>query len=298
MDQRNTDVYLKHHIISTLIQNMLTQRLDEMARTGASPIDHGAVYDRQFLVARTRDALTLAAMVKEGRSQEALDSLIVHATRVVQHGFTKGELERARRNVIAVYRDLQAEESNRTSREYADEYMDHYVNGGYIPGVAAESKMLIEGTEKVTLDEVNAYLRSIIGKDNVSVLISGPQTLTGASHYPTSRDVIAHFNRIINAPQSPYLDLSANDRLLAQEPKAGGIVNHQYRCGDVDAGEFIAIGKGSITNYPHRRGDGDVSELVEEIECISADVGHTFLDDQLGSLIVVFFPWARAAIIL
>ena len=228
MDQRNTDVYLKHHIISTLIQNMLTQRLDEMARTGASPIDHGAVYDRQFLVARTRDALTLAAMVKEGRSQEALDSLIVHATRVVQHGFTKGELERARRNVIAVYRDLQAEESNRTSREYADEYMDHYVNGGYIPGVAAESKMLIEGTEKVTLDEVNAYLRSIIGKDNVSVLISGPQTLTGASHYPTSRDVIAHFNRIINAPQSPYLDLSANDRLLAQEPKAGGIVNEVY----------------------------------------------------------------------
>ena len=228
MSQRNTEAFLKHNVISTLVQSMLTDRLDEMARTGTSPIDHGVAYDRQFLVARTRDALTLAAMVKQGRALEALDSLTVHATRAVQHGFTANELERSRRNAIAVYRDLQVEESNRTSREYADEYIDHYVNGGYIPGVAIESQMLIDAAEKVTLKEVNAYLREIVGKDNVSVLISGPQTMKGASLYPTSRDVIAHFNRIYNTLQSPYIDLSADDRLLAQEPKAGGIINEIY----------------------------------------------------------------------
>ena len=52
---------------------------------------------------------------------------------------------------------------------------------------------------------------SIIGKDNVSVLISGPQSIDRQSRYPTSRDVIAHFNRIINTPQSPYIDIAANE---------------------------------------------------------------------------------------
>ncbi len=226
--QRNTEAYLKQNIIKTLVQNMFTERLDEMARTSTSPIDHGAVYDRQFLVARTRDALTLAAMVKEGRSLEALDSLATHAARALQYGFTPGELERARRNVVAVYSDLLAEASNRTSREYAEEYIDHYINGSYIPGIAAESQMLIDGVQRVTNDEVNAYLHSIIGKDNVSVMISGPQTMKGASRYPTSRDVIAHFNRIINSPQSPYIDQIADERLLSQEPRSGGIINETY----------------------------------------------------------------------
>ncbi len=226
--ERNSATYMKHNIVSSLVQEMLAERLDEMARTGSSPIDHAAVYDRQFLVARSHDALSLAAMAKEGRPLEALDSLAVHAARAIQHGFTAGELERARRNMIAAYRDLQAEESSRTSREYAEEYMDHYANGGYIPGVATESQLLIDGAEKVSLNEVNAYVRSVIGKDNVSVLISGPQTMSGTSHYPTSRDVIAHFDRIINTRQSPYHDLAAEERLLREEPLPGGIINETY----------------------------------------------------------------------
>ena len=225
MKLRNTMHYLRHHVISNLVEDMLTQRINELARTQSSPIDYGMATNREFLITRTRDALTLASMVKAGRSLEALDTLITQATRAVQHGFTANELERARRNAIALYGDLQAEADKRTSRDYADEYMDHYVNGGYIPGVLAESRMLIEEVQRVTLDEANSYLRSIVGKDNVSVMISGPQTMTGRSLYPTSRDVIAHFGRIINTPQSPYIDLTDDGALLKAEPAMGSIVN-------------------------------------------------------------------------
>lgn len=228
MEQRSTHAYLKHNVISTLVQLMLTARLDELSRTQGSPIDYSAVHDRQLLITRTRDALNLAAMVKEGRALEALDTLITQAARATQYGFTASELERARSNAATVYADLQAEASTRTNRQYSDEYIDHFLNGGYIPGVAAESRMLIDEVQRITLDEVNSYLQSIVGKDNVSVMISGPQSMTGRSLYPTSRDVIAHFNRIINSPQSPYIDFTAGDKLLAVEPVNGGIVNETY----------------------------------------------------------------------
>ena len=228
LEQRDKPTYLRHNVISTLVQEMLTERLDELARSQSSPIDYGMVYDRQFLVSRTRDALTLAALTKEGGSLEALDTLIVQATRAMQHGFTVGELERAQLNAIAVYTDLKSEASTRTSRQYANEYIDHYLNGGYIPGVLAESQMLIDEVQRISLDEVNDYLRSITGKDNVSVLISGPQSLSGRSLYPTSRDVISHFNRIINTPQTPYIDLEADGQLLAEEPHKGSIIHETY----------------------------------------------------------------------
>ena len=228
VEKRNTGVFLKHNIISFLVQNMLSARLDEMTRTTGTPMDYISVYDRRFLITRTREALNLVALTKEGRSLEALDSLITHAARAIQYGFTEGELQRARRNSQAVYNDYLAEASNRKNKEYVEEYIDHYMNGGYIPGVEAESKMLIDELSHITLDDVNDYLREVIGKDNVSALISGPQTIVGNSRYPTSRDVITHFNRIMSTPQSPYIDQVANDKLLKQEPKLGSIISENY----------------------------------------------------------------------
>ena len=149
---RNMPTYLRHNVISNLVQEMLTDRLDELARADASPIDYSMAYDHKFLITRTRDALTLAAMVKHGCALEGLDTLIVHATRAMQHGFTASELERARRNAISIYADYKAEANNRTNREYAEEYIDHYENGGYIPGVLAESQMLIDELHRITLD--------------------------------------------------------------------------------------------------------------------------------------------------
>ena len=227
-EQRNQPSYLRHHVTSMLIQEMLKGRIDEMVRSQASPVDYGTVYDNKFLIASRRDALTFAAMTREGHSMETLDSLVTQAARAMQHGFTIGELERTKRNAEAVYADLQAEASTRTSRQYADEYIDHYENGGYIPGVITESQLLIDEVRRITLDEVNDRLRSIIGKDNVSVLVSGPQSLTGHSLYPTSRDVIAHFGRIMGAPQKPYIDLAASDQLLASEPHEGSIIHEAY----------------------------------------------------------------------
>ena len=225
---RNMPTYLRHNVISGLVQEMLTNRLNELARAEASPIDYGVAYDQKFLITRTRDALTLAAMAKHGCALEGLDTLIVHATRAMQHGFTASELERARRNAISIYSDYKAEANNRTNREYADEYIDHYENGGYIPGVLAESEMLIDELQRITLNQVNNYLKSIVGKDNVSVMISGPQSMGGRSLYPTSRDVIAHFGRIMSTPQSPYIDMAADDQLLSKEPAKGGIINETH----------------------------------------------------------------------
>ena len=227
-EKRNKPSYLEHNVISTLVQEMLSRRIEELTRSQLSPINYGMAYDRKFLVATSRDALTFAAMAHEGHSLEALDSLITQAARATQHGFSANELERARNNAVAVYTDLQAEASKRTSRQYADEYIDHYCNGGYVPGVEAESQMLIDQVRRITLDEVNDYLRAIVGKDNVSVMISGPQSMSGYSLYPTSRDVIAHFGRIMSTPQSPYIDIEAGEKLLKVEPAKGSIINETY----------------------------------------------------------------------
>ena len=225
---RNTMTHLHNNELSRLIELMLATRINEMTRTQASPLDYAAVVDGKFMVASSRNALTIAATVKEGRAFDGLDSLITVVARAMQHGFTTGELERAKRDEIAACQNIQSEVGKLKSRLFIEECIEHFENGDYIPDVFAHMQLNIDETGHITLDEVNDYLHSITGKDNVSVLISGPQSMTGRSLYPTSRDVINHFNRIINTPQSPYIDLTESDKLLPNEPPKGCIIDETY----------------------------------------------------------------------
>jgi zinc protease len=226
---RNTMTHLHNRELSELIERMLNARINEMTRTQASPLDYADVVDGQFLAASSRNALIIAASAKEGRAFDGLDSLITHVARAMQHGFTTGELERAKRDEIAACQYIQSGVGKLKSHRFVEECIYHFEKGGYIPGVFAEMQLSIDEARHITLDEVNDYLRSITGKDNVSVMISGPQSMTGKSLYPTSQDVIAHFNRIINTPQSPYIDLTDNDKLLLpNEPHRGSIIDESY----------------------------------------------------------------------
>ena len=225
---RNTMTNVHQQVLSSLAQDMLNERISEITRLQDSPLDYGAAYDRQFLVTNSRKALTLAALVKQGRAQEGLDSLTTLVARVIQHGFTGGELERAKLNVVASYRNELSEVGKHENRLFVEECINHFEDGGHILGVSTEMQIFIEETQHITDSEVNDYIRSIAGKDNVSVLISGPQSLGGRSLYPTSRAVIAHYNRIMSTPQSPYIDMAAGEKLLEIEPIKGGIVNETY----------------------------------------------------------------------
>jgi len=225
MARRNTMDYLTHNVTSMLVQNMLTERLVQLARSSQSPMDYATVYDQQFIVSHTRDALTMVALSKQGRTMQVLDTLMTCAARAVQHGFVQSELDRARTNAISAFQSMIDEASNRTSSEYVEEYIDHYINGGYVPGVVAESHMLLDALARVTLSDVNGYLMSIVAKDNVSVLISGPQSPVGStSVYPTSRDVISHWSRTMSTSQTQYEDGQAGETLLKQQPVPGYII--------------------------------------------------------------------------
>lgn len=223
--QRATLSYLQHNLVVALVQDLLSRRLQDLAGQEATPYEYATVYDRDFIVARSKQALTLAALAKQGRSLETLDTLLVEAARVVQHGFVESELQRARADMRASIESVLADVNNHQSADYVEEYVDHYSNGGYIPGVEAESQLMLNELEHIGVRQLNDYLRSVIKSDNVSVLISGPNSMGSQSLYPTSRDVIAHFGRIMHEPQSPYIDVTSEATLLANLPQRGAIVS-------------------------------------------------------------------------
>lgn len=218
----NTMASLRQALVSSLVQNMLAQRLNECAQANDAPLSYATVIDRNYIVARGKQALTLIAMANGCREREALNLLITESARAVLHGFTRTELERAVKEARANIESMLANVDHHPSQDYVDEYIDHYANGGFIPGIKREAALDLETLATISLQEVNTYLRNIVGHDNVCTLISGPQR--NDCTYPAASQVIADFYRITHDTSlSPYSDVVQEESLLPQLPQPGKI---------------------------------------------------------------------------
>ena len=65
------------------------------------------------MIAKTKGAFTVAALVKEGEIDKALDALVTETERVKRYGFTASEYDRARINVLKQYESLSTTATNK-----------------------------------------------------------------------------------------------------------------------------------------------------------------------------------------
>ena len=77
--------------------------------------------------ARTTDAFTLGANVKDGGIERGLEALLTEARRVDQFGFLQSELDRAKQNLLRGYERAYAERDKTPSASFVQEYIGNYL---------------------------------------------------------------------------------------------------------------------------------------------------------------------------
>lgn len=222
-EQKNTFAYARQQIITGLSSMMLNDRFGEIVQTPESPFMYAYSYDSDFFIAATKDAYTLIAVPKDGKVLDTYKTMLTEAQRVNLHGFTETELERAKAEYKAYYEQVYNERDKQKSRKYAEEYINHFTDGGYIAGIETEFKVLCAFLPSITLEEVNNYAQNTINEDNVSLIISGPEK--ASVPYPTKDEIESNFKTIFSSQVDAYADQVSNEPLLEKEPVAGKIVS-------------------------------------------------------------------------
>ena len=95
-------------IVQDLALAMFNERFDEIAQKPEAPfLGAGGSVGRFF--ARTTDAFTLGAAVRDGGIEDGAAALLTEARRVDQFGFLPSELQRAKDDMIRGYERMHAE---------------------------------------------------------------------------------------------------------------------------------------------------------------------------------------------
>ncbi len=213
----------RQSIVQSLFSQMINNRLEEL-RNGENPpfvfgsSGYGGTY------ARTKNAYQSFAMTSETGQMQALKTLLEENERVRQHGFFKGELERAKKDIIArvekSYKDSDKMESNRV----VSEYIRHFLENEPMPGIEWEYNFYKQQLPRIGLDEVNALISSYIKDDNRVIILTGPEK-DGVTKV-TEEEVRSLLESVKNTKLTPYEDTAVAESLITTLPASGTITDY------------------------------------------------------------------------
>ncbi|MGL4768289.1 MAG: M16 family metallopeptidase [Formosimonas sp.] len=207
----------KHRLINLIIN----ERLNALKDRNPPPFIQAATY-QYFLYgeARSKNSYVATAHAATGAEADALRALHLEHRRIIDHGFTQAELDRARSQMLA---DLTNGYNNRAqteSKDKAEEYIRGVVERESLPSYEWEYAISKKYLPNIKLSELNALAKSYFTEPNRIVLINSSQR-------PDLSE--AQIRAIIDSKPvtTPSTSVSAGE-LLKHKPTAGRVLKQTF----------------------------------------------------------------------
>ena len=206
--------------VERLYTGMLNARLSELTIKPDPPFVRAGI-ERGIFV-RTKEAATMMALVKEDGIARGLSALVTELTRAARYGFTAGELERQRLDVLRGYESAFAERDKEESADLAAEFIRAYTEQEPTPGMTYEYGLVQRFVPAITLDEVNKVAKEWASGSRV-VLVNAPKKPGLA--LPSETQLASAMKAASGADIKPYVDVSGTKALMERMPQPGSVVS-------------------------------------------------------------------------
>ena len=218
-DLRKKDIdYIRDGYVVALMNRMMSSRFSEIVQKGTPPFVNGSLNYSDFL-ARDYNALVLSATVREDQETMAFEAALTELERVKRHGFTKGELERAKATMLANFENMYKQRDKISNDRWASQASDHFLTGEPIPSLDLQYEYYKKILPEITLEEVSSRLQGLISDDNSFIVVEGPDDRDHLSE----AEAFELVNKVKAADIKPYEDLTGGTDLIG-EPLPGAEV--------------------------------------------------------------------------
>jgi zinc protease len=170
--EESTGNSYRRTVAESLYNAMLSARLNEVSKRSDSPFLFAASSDGSF--AREVDGMVRVAAAKPGKAEQALRTLFTEVRRAEQFGFTAPEFDRAKKTFQRAIDQSATSADTNDGREFADEATRNFFEGEMMSGRDGEAALAKKYLPKITVDEINALVKSWGGDSTRTVIVNGP----------------------------------------------------------------------------------------------------------------------------
>lgn len=206
-------------LIKRIYTTLLNQRLQELTQQENPPFLGASVGFGSY--ARGYEGFSAGAGVGTGDLAKGLQALATELERVRRYGFTKSELDRAGKNLLAYYERAYNDRDKTESDSYVEEYTQYFLDQTPSPGIAKEYEYIKALLPGVELEEVNAIGKLFQDEKNRFLYVMGPEP--GTNNLPGAQELLAILDAPEKATLARYEEKQIDDNLLTKAPRPGKI---------------------------------------------------------------------------
>ena len=221
-DAKGNMQYLVYQYAKQMISMMFDQRLSELQQQSNPPFIQAGISDGEFLICKTKHALTGVAVSDESGFERAMTTVYREMLRGVRNGFTASEYERARAEFMTQLESQYNQREKFKSAKFCHEYVRHFIDNEPIPGIENEFAIAQQLAPNIPVDVVNQILASLVQEGNLAVVSMLPEK-EGVT-YPTEAEVAASLAAVAAETIEPYQDKVSDEPLIKDLPAAGKVV--------------------------------------------------------------------------
>ncbi|MCQ2342821.1 MAG: insulinase family protein [Paludibacteraceae bacterium] len=219
-EYKSTIVGMSMNTYHELIYLMLSERIHELSMRPNAPLLGGVMAYTDLVP--TMDAFYTQWVAKDGKAKETFNLLLTEIEKMRRYGFTEDELERAKDELLNDYQQQFNERDKTENINYVDEYIDNFLDGEPIPGIATELKIMQMLLPTITLEQINSLAAEYITDNNMIALIKAPDKAD--SNLPTEDEIRAALANRTNMEIAAPVQKKVNKDLIKKAPKNGAIV--------------------------------------------------------------------------
>ncbi len=200
------------------ISLMQNARLDELSKESDAPFLGSSMHIGGIGIIPTMEAVIYSTSSEDGALEEAIHATVMEAERLRRYGFTQGEFERAKRDIMRVQQSAYLNRDDRRNNSFVQRYISNFRYGTPIPSAEHEWQVDSLLIANMTLNDINSEVEELYKNGvahNSVIMISSPKK--EGLDIPTREDVLTIVEQVEGGEVSLYQDQDVRESLLSEE---------------------------------------------------------------------------------
>lgn len=218
INKDNTE-YLHRGLKIKLFNEMLNNRLREYTQKPNPAFS--MAYGYYGSMRKTKDAFSTVAYAGNNKSIESLEIILKEHKKIKEFGFTKEELELAKKDVLVGYEKSFKEKDKEESGRYTWQYFSHFLNQEPTPGIEFTYDFAQKIIPTIEVEEINSLGKKWVTEDNIVVVITGPKN--DKISIPVEKDVLSTIESVKTSEVEAYIFESVTQPLFDDLPVSGKV---------------------------------------------------------------------------
>jgi zinc protease len=236
----------RKNVMNSFYTNILNNRFKELLlKNQSSSLNLSAYFSG---ISRLNNSYNITASVKKGKTLEAFEEAYTEAERLKRFGALKTELERTKKLFISSYDDFMSNKDKVDNDSWADKLTDYFLKAKPFLSPEDDYKLIVGIIKSITLEELNAYAKTIQKPTNQVVLITGSDQ--DKNDFPTKEAVVSVMKKVENSTLEPYTKKENNAPLIDKELKPASIKKTFEVAGIKDAKGYILENDAKVIILP------------------------------------------------